>query len=278
MCNQYTRCFLEEKDMTDTIQRCITSVGPTVAALTGAPFAGETDTPHAALTALAAGKAGGTVDRAVLYNPDAVALWLYEKYPDIFRPAGERSDIALPMTSVMPSVTPVCFGSMYTGVQPCVHGIMKYEKPVLRQETLFDAFLRAGKRCAIVSTEGDSISKIFLERQMDYFICKTVSAVNRKALALVKQGGYDLITVYNGNYDSRMHAKGPESAYALRALKANIDFYVRLTETVRRAYAGQRVLYGFCPDHGCHLIDGNRGSHGLDMEEDMNVIHFYGIL
>ena len=37
------------------------------------------------------------------------------------------------------------------------------------------------------------------------------------------------------------------------------------------------VLYGFLPDHGCHEIDGECGSHGLDMEEDMNVIHFYGI-
>ena len=173
--------------MNDTSQRCITSVGPTLAALAGAPFAGGTDTPHEALLALAEEKAGGRIDRAVMYNPDAVALWLYGKYPEKFRPAGACSDLALPMTSVMPSVTPVCFGSMYTGVQPSVHGIQKYEKPVLRQETLFDAFLRAGKHCAIVSTEGDSISKIFLEREMDYFIYRTVAAVNRKALALVKQ-------------------------------------------------------------------------------------------
>ncbi len=265
--------------MNAELQRCITSVGPTAAALAGAPFAGETDTPHEALLALAAEKTGGKpIDRVVLYNPDAIALWLYGKYPEKFRPAETCSDLALPMTSVMPSVTPVCFGSMYTGVMPAVHGIQKYEKPVLKQETLFDAFLRAGKRCAIVSTEGDSISKIFLERQMDYFIYKTVSAVNRKALALVKQNAYDLIVIYNGNYDSRMYAKGPESGYALRALDANVDFYARLVSVIRKACAGQRVFYGFCPDHGCHLIDGNRGSHGLDMEEDMNVIHFYGIL
>ena len=263
--------------MNEEKQRCITSVGPTLAALAGAPFAGETDTPHEALLKLAEEKGGGKIDRAVMYKPDAVALWLYGKYPEKFRPAGACSDLALPMTSVMPSVTPVCFGSMYTGVQPCVHGIMKYEKPVLLQETIFDAFLRAGKRCAIVSTEGDSISRIFLERQMDYFIYRTVAAVNRKALALVKQNAYDLIVIYNGNYDSRMHAKGPESGFALRALDANVDFYARLVSTIKKSCAGQRVFYGFCPDHGCHLIDGNRGSHGLDMEEDMNVIHFYGI-
>ncbi len=258
-------------------QRCITSVGPTVSALMRAPFAGETDTPHEALLSLAAEKADGAIDRAVLYNPDAVAWWLYEKYPEKFSKAGECSDIALRMTSVMPSVTPVCFASMYTGVQPEVHGIQKYEKPVLTQETLFDAFLRTGKKCAVVSTAGDSISKIFLDRQMDYFIYPTVTAVNVKALSLIKKNVYDLIVIYNGNDDSRMHAKGPESAWALNALDRNLAFYRKMVAAIRRSCAGQRVLYGFCPDHGCHLIDGGRGSHGLEMEEDMNVEHFYGI-
>ena len=263
--------------MTENTQRCITSVGPTVAALMGAPYQETTDASHGRLMDLAAEKAGGKIDCAVLYNPDAVAWWLYEKYPEKFRPAGECSDLALPMTSVMPSVTPVCFASMYTGVLPEVHGIQSYTKPVLTQETLFDALLRAGKRCAIVSTAGDSISRIFLERPMDYFIYQTVSAVNRKALALVKQGSYDLITIYNGNYDSRMHARGPESAWALNALDRNVAFYYRLAGEIRRSCGGRHVFYGFCPDHGCHLIDGGRGSHGLDMAEDMNVVHFYGV-
>ena len=263
--------------MTEKSQRCITSVGPTVAALMGAPYQETTDAPHRRLMDLAAEKTGGAVDRAVIYNPDAVAWWLYETYPEKFKKAADCSDLVLRMTSVMPSVTPVCFASMYTGVQPAVHGIQKYEKPVLKQETLFDAFLRAGKRCAIVSTAGDSISKIFLDRKMDYFIYPTVTAVNAKALSLIKKNTYDLIVIYNGNYDSRMHAKGPESAYALHALDRNLAFYRKMVSTIRSSCAGQRVLYGFCPDHGCHLIDGNRGSHGLDMEEDMNVVHLYGI-
>ena len=263
--------------MNDLTKRCITSVGPAVAALANAPYCGNTDAPHGALLSLAGRKAGGKIDRAVIYNPDAVAWWLYKKYPAKFRGAEAASDLALQMGSVMPSVTPVCFASMYTGVLPETHGIRKYEKPVLRQETLFDAFLRAGKTCAVVSTAGDSISRIFLERDMDYYIYKTVAAVNRKALSLAKQGKYDLTVIYNGNYDSRMHAKGPESPFALRALDANLDFYRRMTETVKKHAAGAHVLYGFCPDHGCHEIDGGRGSHGLDMEEDMNVIHFYGV-
>ena len=35
---------------------------------------------------------------------------------------------------------------------------------------------------------------------------------------------------------------------------------------------------GFAMDHGCHEIDGNCGSHGLDMDEDFNIVHFYKIL
>jgi hypothetical protein len=28
-------------------------------------------------------------------------------------------------------------------------------------------------------------------------------------------------------------------------------------------------------DHGCHEIDGGCGSHGLDMPEDLNIVHLY---
>ena len=43
-----------------------------------------------------------------------------------------------------------------------------------------------------------------------------------------------------------------------------------------KAWAGRRYGIAFLPDHGCHEIDGGCGSHGLDMPEDMNIIHFYG--
>jgi hypothetical protein len=37
----------------------------------------------------------------------------------------------------------------------------------------------------------------------------------------------------------------------------------------------RNVLCGFAMDHGCHEIDGDNGSHGLDMEEDLNIVHLY---
>ena len=257
---------------------CITSVRASVQALAGIGGSASIDAPNSLITALGEKKLSGRfIDRALIYNPDAVALWLYQKYTDLFTAAALNSDLAIPMCSVMPSVTPVCFASMYTGVMPEVHGIRKYEKPVLKTETLFDAYLAAGKRAAIVSTSGDSISKIFLEREMDYYIHDTVEEVNRCAMDLIEEDQYDLIVVYNGNYDGTMHKCGTESEQALAALRQNVAFYAELVEKIRTSWRDHDVFYGFCPDHGCHEIDAECGSHGLDMPEDMNVIHFYGI-
>lgn len=219
---------------------------------------------------------GRWADRALLYNPDAIGLWLYQNYTSLFTGAMVRSSLAVPMLSVMPCVTPVCFASMYTGLTPEVHGIRKYVKPVLTVDTLFDHFIRAGKRCAIVSTTDDSMSLIFLNRKMDYFIYDTVEEINLKALELIREDKYDLLVVYNVDYDSTMHKCGPEAPETLEALKDDIRTYSRLVEAVEEHWKGHDALYGFMPDHGCHQIDQNSGSHGLDMEEDMNVIHFYG--
>ena len=254
---------------------CLTSVAYTVSEIMGIEKSEES---NPVLLSLAEKKLQGRrADRAVLYNPDAVALWLYQKYTHLFADAAVSSDVALPVLSVMPSVTPVCFASMYSGVMPSVHGIQKYEKPVLTVNTLFDTFIKAGKRCAIVSTARDSISCIFLEREMDYFIYESIEEVNEKALQLIDEDAYELIVIYNGNYDSTMHKFGPESDESMAVLKHNVAFYKELTDKIKAQWKNHDVLYGFLPDHGCHEIDGECGSHGLDMEEDMNIIHFYGI-
>ncbi len=221
---------------------------------------------------------GEKADRVLLYNPDAVALWLYQKYTPLFKEVLLRTQMALPLQAVMPSVTPVCFASMYTGAEPEVHGIQSYEKPVLRTDTLFDALIRAGKKPAIVSTVGDSISEIFLEREMDYYICPTPEACNEKALELIAQDCYDLITVYNGDYDATMHRHSPEGEEALEVLARNSDAFALLYDAAKTAWAGHNTLVAYAPDHGCHEIDGKLGSHGLDMPEDLNIIHFYGFL
>ena len=257
---------------------CISSVKSTILDLMGMKTLETDEKVNPLIKALANKKLGESkIDRTVIYNPDAVALWLYQRYTHLFSKAAVASDLAIPMLSVMPSVTPVCFASMYTGVTPDVHGIKKYVKPVLTVDTIFDRFIEEKKKAAIVSTRGDSISMIFLERKMDYFIYDTVEDVNKKVCELIDEDNYDLIVVYNGDYDSTMHKNGPEGEISIEVLKKNLDTYCKFIDKINAQWKKHNVLYGFCPDHGCHDIDGGCGSHGLDMEEDMNVIHFYGI-
>lgn len=220
----------------------------------------------------------GKVDRIFMYNPDAVAMWLYQKYTDYYLPLLDHAKLTLPLRTVMPSVTPVCFGTMYTGALPEVHGIRSYVKPVIKIDTLFDAMIRTGKKCAIVSTEGDSLSHIFLEREMDYYILPTVDECTARALALIEEDQHDFILLYNADYDSTMHRCAPEGEESLTVLKKNIQVFDTIAQTIRTHWAEHETLLGFAPDHGCHEIDGKLGSHGLDMPEDLNILHFYTVI
>ena len=221
---------------------------------------------------------GKGIDRVLMYNPDAVALWLFEKYTDIFAPVMLSTQLTLPLQTVMPSVTPVCFATMYTGAEPDIHGIKAYRKPVVKTDSVFDALIRAGKKPCIISTGEDSMSKIFLERDMDYFIVDTPDEANEKAIELIKADKYDLICVYNANYDSTMHNVGPEGEEAIEALRHNTAAFATLAQAVKEYQPHRKTLIGFAPDHGCHEIDGVSGSHGLMMPVDMNIIHFYGVI
>ena len=234
--------------------------------------------PNEALCAFVDKKlAGKKADRVIMFNPDAVAQWVYEKYPHLLEEAISRTEIAIPLQSVMPSVTPVCFGTMYTGAQPAVHGIRRYEKPVIAIDTIFDALLRAGKKPVIIADTECSIGKIFQNRNMDYFLYKTIEEINAKAVQVILEDQYDFIVIYNGNYDARMHKVGTEDVHALGELRHNSRTFGMLCELVKSHWQNHRTLVGFAMDHGCHDIDGQCGSHGLDMPEDLNIVHLYNI-
>ncbi len=220
---------------------------------------------------------GKKADRVIMYNPDAIAQWIYIKYAEFFNVVNKNIGVKIPLATVMPSVTPVCFGTMYTGAQPEVHGIQKYEKPVITIDTIFDALIRAGKKVAIITSGNSSLSKIYLNRDMDYFHFEEggTAAVNAKAAEVILRDEHDFIVIYNGNYDALMHKYGPESKEALAELKINCHFFSLITELVRNNWKHHNTLLGFAMDHGCHEIDGNCGSHGLDMLEDINMVHLY---
>ena len=230
---------------------------------------------------------GQKCDRLFMFNPDAVAQWVSEKYSYLFQEVTQRCPLQLPLRTVMPSVTPVCFATMYTGAQPQVHGIEKYEKPVVTIDTIFDAFIRAGKRCALITDHPNcSLSKIFLNRDIDYYIFENAEDVNAQAMRLIQEDRHDFIICYNENFDQQMHRCGPESILALSEIRCNSRTFGQLHSQIRTCWKEHRTLMGFAMDHGCHECDyisaksGKHllGNHGKDLPEDLNICHYYAAI
>lgn len=258
---------------------CITGTAATIATLLQASALQNAAEPLIEVLK-SAEKAFGkaTADRIFYYNPDAIASWLVQKRKIDFAPLQAATDLQLPLCSVVPPVTPVCFASMYSGLQPAEHGIQRYEKPVLRVPTIFDTLPVSGKKIAIVSTAGDSISKIFLGRPVDYFIYDTVKECNAKAFELIEKDAYSVIVLYNGNYDHWMHRCGPEGPLAKRALKQNLATFGALKAQIAEKWTSHDTVLAFAPDHGCHKMFGLLGTHGIDAPSDMEITHFYSFL
>ena len=152
--------------------------------------------------------AGQKADRVFIYNTDAIGQWMIEKYPYLSEEARSRMELELPMRTVNPPMTPCCFGTMYTGAAPKVHGIEVYEKKLITIDTLFDALARAGKKVALLSMNNYSMSIIFAGRDIDYYIYDQYSKINAKAVELILKDEYDFILCYNANYDDVLHKKG----------------------------------------------------------------------
>jgi predicted AlkP superfamily pyrophosphatase or phosphodiesterase len=218
---------------------------------------------------------GEKADRVFMYNPDAIGSWLYAKYPNLFKSTVACTELVLPVHSELPSVTPVNFASMYTGLTPAEHGIQKYERPVLGCETVFDAFLAAGKRVAIVSAKTCTFAKIFAERTLDYYPCSSIEELHAKVAELIIRDEHDVIVFFNGDYDYAMHKMGPESPRALADLRVTNHVFAFLSDMIQSNWRHHNTLIGLATDHGCHEIDGGRGSHGLNMIEDINIVQLY---
>ena len=226
---------------------------------------------------------GRKVDRVLMFNPDAISQWAYEKYPYYLREVVAHTELELPLCTVFPSVTPVCFGTMYTGAQPQVHGIREYDKPVIQIDTIFDALIRAGKKPLIIANKTCSLGMIYLQRDMDYVLADTMEQINAAAVKAILEDQHDFIVVYNGNYDYQAHRSGPEGAEALAELRCNSRTYAVLSELVKSHWQNHDTLMGFAMDHGGHAIEPYerrpgliyRGTHGADTPEDMNIVHRY---
>lgn len=219
----------------------------------------------------------GKVEKVLIYNPDAIGQWVYEKYIEKFTNISKYAPYKQPMISVIPPKTPVCFASIYTGASPEVHGIQRYTKPVVKTDTLFDALIRAGKKPCIVSVANQSMDKIFRERDMAYFSVKDDFEAVNLGIELIKEDEYDFIAVYNQEYDSVMHITHPQSKRSLNALDHYAEAFERLGKAVKEHWNNYDSLIAMITDHGVHRMWNGLGMHGKNITKDMNIMHFYGV-
>ena len=219
-------------------------------------------------------KLGGNAEKAVLYHADAVGMYIWQKYTPLFAQVYKHTCMAVPFVSTVESVTPVAHASMYTGLEPEAHGIQTYVRPQLHCDTLFDAWLREGRRVAIIAQTDSTFLHIFAGRQLDYFEKPNAISIQEKALELISKDEYDIISIHTFDYDKAAHQYGPESKEGLNAIAIEAQGFDDIASAVE--HTGHKTLLTYSPDHGQHLLPGGNGSHGSKMIEDMNILHFFG--
>ena len=62
-------------------------------------------------------------------------------------------------------------------------------------------------------------------------------------------------------------------AEELSEARVNAEIFATYIELIKIYWKKHNTLVAM--DHGCHEIDGDAGSHGLDMPEDMHIVHLY---
>ncbi len=214
-------------------------------------------------------------EKALVFLPDAIGNHLWEIRPEWLKRVAALAPHILEVEAAYPSVTPVCFATMFTGLTPAEHGISRYEKPVLQVETAFDILVQAGKRVALVAVQNSSMDLIFRGRAISYFSMPDDFAVEEQAMNLMNSENYDVVVAYQQAYDDNLHAYGVFSQEALNAAEEHISSFEKVFKVFMEAWKGYKKLILFAPDHGAHNVDG-RGTHGDNVPSDMQLKHFYG--
>lgn len=254
----------------------------TMSALTGAPrpeFA-DPEPIGEVLDLVKNGTGRQTVDRLVIFNPDAIGEEFVARRRDaIFAPLCAMTDLSVGLLAPFPPKTPVCFATMYSGAPPEVHGIQAYVKPVLKTDTLFDVWARSGKRVALIAKRGQSIPRIFAERDIDSYLTGGDEESVKTGIEVILSDAHEIVVVYNQSYDDLLHATHPDSRLCRMAAARYVSAYARLLCAARSNNGERSTLMTFSPDHGAHRIAGFLlGTHGKAVTSDMNIRHFFTLI
>jgi len=217
------------------------------------------------------------VRRLLVFAPDAIGMHLADRCAQDFALLRQHAPVEVELRSVTPSITPVCFASLFTGAAPEVHGYQVYDKPVVTCDTIFDALRRAGLRVAIVAVQHSSIDLMYRERKIDYFIEQYDPQVTKRVLKLLQADEHDFILAYHQQYDDLLHQTEPFSAECLAACRSHAASFARLAQAAAQHWRGHRYALAVTPDHGAHFDESlGIGMHGTELPADLELRHFWG--
>ena len=211
-----------------------------------------------------------------MFAADAIGAHLVRSYAEAFEPVARHAPTSVEACAVLPSVTPVCFASMFTGALRTLHGIRKSERPTLTRDTL-DALV--GRPPCRHRGRGELLNRSDLpSRRIDYFTETYDEEVVERTLNLVAADQHDFILAYQQEYDDKMHATVPRSPEALRAMANHVRNFDRVARAARDRWATTSHAVAFVSDHGTHIDPSTgRGTHGSNMADDLEVRLFWGV-
>lgn len=259
--------------------RSITSAAPTVYALMGINSANSHGEPPLPEVVEAAKDLGGPVEKCLIVPCDAIGVEQITRYPDMIAPVEKEAPLAVNLMSMVPSVTPVCYASVFSGATPDVHGIrMKGYKPVLSIQTLYDILPAAGRKMASAAVLDCSIDLIFQERPVTYFRTSGDEESMHRGFEIMNDDSYDCMVVYLSDYDDTLHKSTAWADDSVKAMYGVTEKFARLGRALdESAWGKYRRAIIFAPDHGAHTSEEGKGAHGTEMPEDMLVRHYYGL-
>ena len=276
--NQVSRDELQSFMKQYDVDYSIGDLTPTVCALHGVAEPAECGgTPIAEVVDQAQHLADGEgkIERTLIYCPDAAGDIQRQKFPELFARVEKLAGMRFLSSGVMPSVTPVCYATIFSGASPQVHGTLRYDKRRIEIPTLFDAFVDAGKSVAMVAVNNCSIDTIFRKRKIDYYSTRTDAIAHRITRRLIALDEYDVIVSYFNSYDHLSHHFGGESIVAAAALTTAVEYFENLVADVDKYWKKHPRAVIWTPDHGNHAINDSQSAHGKNIPEDMLVDHYY---
>ncbi len=212
------------------------------------------------------------VERIAVLAIDALGYKAYEKFKDsmpymssIIRNNGELSYLK----SILPSITPVNFASMVTGVEVDIHRV-KARNQDFGCETLFDILRLNNKKSAGLGRKNYTGNEL-LGRFADFTAGGSAISdndVEEVLLRIMRHKMPEFIIVQYALVDDVSHLYGPYSEQAEEAIAKADEWLSRCIPELRKHKYGVIIL----SDHGQHEFQKSNGAiggtHGSDIDED----------